>query len=82
MIEFLRDCCEPAGDVKSAELYAAYEEWAFRTRHRPVSSTRFPRDLIAAGAHFGKTIIRKRVQAGSLFIGVRLGQVVPWEKEK
>ena len=82
VIEFLRDCCEPTADVKSAELYAAYEEWAFRTRHRPISSTRFPRDLIAAGVHFGKTITKVRKEVGSLFIGVRLGQVVPWEKEK
>ena len=82
VIEFLRDCCEPAGDVKSAELYAAYEEWAFRTRHRPVSSTRFPRDLIAAGAHFGKTITKTHFRTGNQFFGVRLGQVALWEKEK
>lgn len=81
VIEFLRDRCEPGGEVKSAELYAAYEDWCFKTRHRPVTSTRFPRDLIAAARHFGKEVKKQRKDVGSVFIGVQTTQVPGgWEK--
>lgn len=83
VIEFLRDRCEPGGEIKSAELYAAYEDWCFKTRHRPVTSTRFPRDLMAATRHFGKQIEKKRKLDGVFFIGVRLA-LTPhnWEKSE
>ena len=81
VIEFLRETCEPGGEVKSGELYAAYEKWCFDTRHKPVSSTRFPRDLIAAARHFGKEVKKDRRVTGAVFSGVRLSTTPGgWEK--
>lgn len=83
VIEFLRERCEPGGDVKSGELYAAYEDWCFKTRHRPISSTRFPRDLIAAARHFGKEVKKERGRTGAAFLGIRLSQHPQgWEDAK
>ncbi|GGK91544.1 phage/plasmid primase, P4 family [Deinococcus radiotolerans] len=72
VIEFLRERCEPGGEVKSGELYAAYEDWCFKTRHKPVSSTRFPRDLTAAARHFGQAVEKKRDMRGKFFTGLSL----------
>ncbi|WP_161881914.1 phage/plasmid primase, P4 family [Deinococcus alpinitundrae] len=83
VIEFLRESCAPSGEIKSGELYAAYEEWCFKTRHRPVSSTRFPRDLIAAAKHFGKEVKRVRERAGTTFNGIVLAShPYDWEKKE
>lgn len=72
VIEFLRERCEPGGETKSAALYEAYEKWCFDTRHKPISSTRFPRDLVAAGRHFGQTFEKKRDMRGKYFTGLTL----------
>ena len=79
VIEFLRERTAPGGEVKSADLYRAYSAWCAETNHRTVSSTRFPKDLIAAAAHFGQKVSKDKNRDGALFIGVRLSGAGNWD---
>lgn len=55
---FVRERCEPHGEVPVDKLYAAWKSWAEDNGHRPGSSSTFGRDLRAARS--GIKVIRPR----------------------
>lgn len=70
VVTFLDEACHKGGSSRAVDLYQAYREWAERTGHRPISSTRFAGDLIAAGKTLNWPIERTRERGGTEYDGV------------
>ena len=72
VVTFLREEClyTPEVETTAAELYAAYRKWCGETGHKPLSSTSFAKQVVAAGKHFGKPIERVRSRIGTLYRNV------------
>jgi P4 family phage/plasmid primase-like protien len=74
VIQFLEDKCvsDPGGEIKAADLYAAYCEWCDAMNHRPVAGTRFAGDLRSAGRYHAWEIDKQRKRDGVYYTGVVL----------
>lgn len=84
VISFLRDRCMHVenASVSSADLYAAYVEWCSLTGHKRLSSTSFPKQLMAAAKHFGREIERDRARTGTVYTNLLLTDSPSgWEDE-
>lgn len=85
VITFLREECRytPEVTTTATELYAAYRAWCGQTGHKPLSSTSFAKQLVAAGKYFGKPIERTRVRTGTIYRNVETSTAPGgWEEEE
>ncbi|MFC4426276.1 phage/plasmid primase, P4 family [Deinococcus navajonensis] len=84
VVTFLRDECRYTPDIEAnaTELYTAYRKWCAETGHKPLSSTSFAKQLVAAGKHFGKVIERTRNRIGTFYRNVETSTAPGgWEDE-
>ncbi|WP_407540486.1 phage/plasmid primase, P4 family [Deinococcus radiomollis] len=84
VISFLREECtySPGVQLGFSDLYTAYRKWCGETGHKPLSSTSFTKQLIAAGRHFERPIDRFKDRQGRGFINVTLSTLPSgWEDE-
>jgi putative DNA primase/helicase len=74
VITWLDECCHQMdnNNINATDVYNNYRTWCSNTNHRPVSSTRFKADLLAAGQHLGWIIEAGRTRVERFYSGFSL----------
>lgn len=78
VITFLEERCANRGEVKSSELYKAYQTWCADTGHRPVTSTRFATDCVSAARILGWTVGKEKGRSWTIWQGITALGVTGW----